>query len=67
MWGSSIGELNVYVKTTSGLSKLWTKSGDQGNEWKQGHASLFMSRHYGVRMRTIGSVFIAYSCPAITC
>jgi len=31
MYGSTMGTLNVYV----GQKKIFTKTGDQGNQWKQ--------------------------------
>lgn len=31
MYGATIGTLNVYV----GQKKIFTKSGDQGNQWQQ--------------------------------
>ena len=31
MYGNTMGTLNVYV----GQKKIFTKSGDQGNQWKQ--------------------------------
>ncbi|XP_033104873.1 MAM and LDL-receptor class A domain-containing protein 2-like [Anneissia japonica] len=34
MLGSSIGTLNVYLKTDSSSSKLFSVSGDQGEDWK---------------------------------
>ena len=35
MYGTNIGSLTVTVITPSGSQQLWTKSGGQGNSWKQ--------------------------------
>lgn len=36
MYGSTIGSLKVYAKTTSLGSALWTQSGTKGNQWLLG-------------------------------
>lgn len=35
MYGTSIGSLSLSVVTPSGTQQIWTKSGGQGNSWKQ--------------------------------
>lgn len=41
MYGEAMGELNVYVKPVGGSrTKVWSKSGDQGDEWKMGLVTL---------------------------
>lgn len=41
MYGEAMGELNVYVKPVGGSrTKVWSKSGDQGDEWKMGQVTL---------------------------
>lgn len=41
MYGSSMGELNVYNKPVTGsLRKVWSLSGDQGNDWKMAQVTL---------------------------
>ena len=36
MNGREMGDLNVYLKTERGeMKKLWSRSGEQGKEWKQ--------------------------------
>lgn len=41
MYGSGMGELNVYIKPITGsLRKVWSLSGDQGNEWKMAQVTL---------------------------
>ena len=46
MHGSSIGQLNVYL----GSSKVFQKSGAQGNEWKKAEVSI--NGQGGVRSTT---------------
>ncbi|EDO47788.1 predicted protein [Nematostella vectensis] len=36
MWGSTIGDLSVYVNVSDSLRLWWYKSGDQGNKWQKG-------------------------------
>ena len=41
MFGSGIGELNVYIKSaSSGMKKIWSLSGDAGNNWYMGQAPI---------------------------
>ena len=41
MYGSSMGEMNVYIKPVTGsLRKVWSLSGDQGNDWKMAQVTL---------------------------
>lgn len=41
MYGEAMGELNVYVKPVGGpRTKVWSKSGDQGDDWKMGQVTL---------------------------
>lgn len=41
MYGSGMGELNVYIKPVTGsLRNVWSLSGDQGNEWKMAQVTL---------------------------
>lgn len=35
MYGPHVGSLNVYANTTTLGSPIWSKSGTQGNQWKQ--------------------------------
>lgn len=41
MEGRAVGELNVYLKTSEGLEKLWARSGDQGANWRHGRVQLY--------------------------
>ena len=39
MFGSGVGELNVYIRPASGVQepkKIWSLSGDAGNNWYMG-------------------------------
>jgi len=39
MYGSGIGDLNVYVRTNNGKDrKVWGLSGDAGNNWYMAQA-----------------------------
>lgn len=41
MYGSGIGQLNVYIESTVGAAKrMWSLSGDQGDEWKMTQITL---------------------------
>ncbi|XP_022790685.1 uncharacterized protein LOC111330143 [Stylophora pistillata] len=40
MYGSGMGELNVYVNITGTKLKVWSMSGDQGDEWKMARVTL---------------------------
>ena len=41
MYGSGMGELNVYIKPQTGaMKKVWSVSGDQGDEWKMKQVTL---------------------------
>ncbi|XP_025084916.1 MAM and LDL-receptor class A domain-containing protein 1-like [Pomacea canaliculata] len=40
MYGPSINSLNVYIQTASNLTKAWTRTGTQGNQWLYGEISI---------------------------
>lgn len=40
MYGSGMGDLNVYVNINGTKHKVWTMSGDQGDEWKMARVTL---------------------------
>ncbi|XP_065183994.1 MAM and LDL-receptor class A domain-containing protein 1-like [Sycon ciliatum] len=40
MYGTTVGTLNVYIRTPFKTTKLWSKSGNQGNNWLLGTASI---------------------------
>jgi hypothetical protein len=52
MFGSGIGELNVYVRNpgTGDDSKIWGLSGDAGNNWYMGQAPISSSTPFKVRI-----------------
>ena len=50
MYGESTGTLNVYLKEKDGKSTLaWSKSGDQGDQWKEAKLTLESNLDYKVR------------------
>jgi hypothetical protein len=52
MFGSGIGELNVYVRgsgNTGEDSKIWGLSGDAGNNWYMGQAPIASLAPFKVR------------------
>jgi len=50
MYGSQMGTLNVYTMTGNALpsAPVFSKSGDQGNQWNMGQATLQASQRYRV-------------------
>ncbi|XP_033122957.1 MAM and LDL-receptor class A domain-containing protein 2-like isoform X3 [Anneissia japonica] len=44
MYGSGIGRLQVFRKSTNGYSYLWSRSGNQGNSW---HYAKIQFQRYG--------------------
>ena len=49
MFGSGIGELNVYVRNGESVdSKIWGLSGDAGNNWYMGQAPIASSSTFKV-------------------
>lgn len=40
MYGSTVGRLDVNVVTSSNSTRVWTRSGSQGNSWKSATVSL---------------------------
>ena len=59
MYGSTMGTLNVYV----GQKKVFTKSGDQGNQWKK--ATVDINEPGATEVRTtIGNLHVHFKrCP----
>ena len=50
MFGSGIGELNVYIKNgNSEMKKIWSLSGDAGNNWYMGQAPISSLQPYKVQ------------------
>lgn len=51
MQGSGIGSLNIYQGTSfRGKSKIWTLSGDQGDEWKHARVTIGKNMRYNYRL-----------------
>ena len=49
MFGAHVNTLNVYKQTPNGARTLiWTRSGTQGNIWKQGLQNINSSQAYEV-------------------
>ncbi|KAK3751772.1 hypothetical protein QZH41_013230, partial [Actinostola sp. cb2023] len=40
MYGDGMGTLNVYIKQTGTMVKVWDKSGNQGNQWHRGYVTI---------------------------
>ena len=54
MFGSGIGELNVYIKSgNSDMKKIWSLSGDAGNNWYMGQAPISSLQPYKVNSMII--------------
>ncbi|XP_070566390.1 MAM and LDL-receptor class A domain-containing protein 1-like [Ptychodera flava] len=54
MYGSDIGELNVYSQTSNQLSNLlWSRSGDFGDRWNLAQVSLATSDTYQVAFESV--------------
>ena len=57
MFGSGIGELNVYIRSIGGSSdpdkKIWGLNGDAGNNWYMGQAPVASSRPFKVNSHSI--------------
>ena len=54
MFGSGIGELNVYIRTIGSTSdpdkKIWGLNGDAGNNWYMAQAPVASSRPFKVHI-----------------
>ena len=49
MYGNTINTLNIYMKPTTGVMKtIWSKSGNQGNQWSNATVSLTSSVSYQI-------------------
>ncbi len=48
MYGSGIGDLNVYVRTDDGDRKVWGLSGDAGNNWYMAQVPIASTSEYSV-------------------
>ena len=62
MFGSGIGELNVYVNQGSNdMKKIWSLSGDAGNNWYMGQAPISSIQPYKVSRNKIGMIKVKYT------
>ena len=59
MYGSGMGDLNVYVNINSTKHKVWTMSGDQGDEWKMARVTL-VSKGYQYQVNTTYKSFFKF-------
>eukprot|EP00794_Sanderia_malayensis_P017044 gene17044-18759_t len=48
MYGQTIGALNIYMKSSAGLTLLKTYNGSQGNVWKEGEVGLYSRTNFRV-------------------
>lgn len=48
MFGQNIGSLNVYTKQVALGQPVWTRSGNQQNQWIQGQFSLSPTQNFQV-------------------
>lgn len=50
MYGAGMGVLNVYLKdpANGAMEKIWSKSGDQGKNWKNGEVTIKRAANYKV-------------------
>ena len=64
MYGSGMGDLNVYVNINGTKHKVWTMSGDQGDEWKMARVTLVSKGHQYQVNTTYKSFFKSFLHPA---
>lgn len=77
MYGSHIGTLNVYTRssTTGPLNKIWTKTGNQGDKWLKATASISVSQNFQVSaadkliwsLTSIVTNRSLFHCPIVNC
>ena len=54
MYGSSIGTLNIYTRTSDGATKLlWNLKSNQGNVWKQAEVTLTSKKPFRILIEGI--------------
>ena len=58
MYGSDIGSLKVFVKTTSLKTPSWTRSGTKGNRWLPGQVDITSKNKYTVCRQFIVFVYV---------
>ena len=52
MYGSAIGNLNVWMSSNGSTGMIWTLAGPQYNGWRYAQASVGSSSVYQVRRKT---------------
>ena len=63
MFGSGIGELNVYVRPIGGSQgdrKIWALNGDAGNNWYMAQAPVASSKPFKVRNNVFSTTFLDF-------
>ncbi|XP_031568759.1 MAM and LDL-receptor class A domain-containing protein 2-like [Actinia tenebrosa] len=58
MYGGGMGDLNVYLKDpeTGAMEKIWSKSGDQGQDWKNAEVTIKRAANYKVVFEAVRGV-----------
>ncbi|XP_077865040.1 MAM and LDL-receptor class A domain-containing protein 2-like [Saccoglossus kowalevskii] len=55
MFGSVVGDLNVYVRDAYGIeTKIWARTGTQANEWRYAQRDLYMTSTFEVIFEVTG-------------
>jgi len=57
LFGGSIGTLDLQISTDEGntYTTIWSRSGDQGNQWRSAEVDLTPYLNFGVRMRFVAT------------
>lgn len=55
MYGKSVGSLTVYMENSSGRTNLWTRDGNQGNDWLEANIPLSSPTDFKVKYRYLTS------------
>ena len=50
MYGPHIDSLNIYVKTGGSMLKIWTRVGDNGNQWRYAQVDVSSKYAYQVNL-----------------
>ena len=53
MYGSGVGDLNVYLRSGNRDRKIWGLSGDAGNNWYLAQAAVASSTPFKVHKKTV--------------
>ncbi|XP_048582546.1 uncharacterized protein LOC5516638 isoform X2 [Nematostella vectensis] len=58
--GSAVGSLNVYLANRASLSLVWSKTGNQGSDWKIGHVTIKSTSEYKIVFESVrGADFLS--------